>query len=600
MSDDDLAGRHLHPFAEVYHGRSPFAHASKPPLTRRLIPFVDTVRGYDRTRLGADLVAGSTVAALALPSGMAYAELAGVDVSAGLYALLLPVIAYAFLGSYRRLVVGPESAVAILTALAVAPLADGDAVRYAALVGGLALAIGSVFVVAWLLRLGWIADYFSQAVLVGYISGIGLVLIIGQLSKWFGISYDAETAAARAVELLGSIDETHWATLAVGGTTFAFLFICGHWLPRVPSALIAVAFGIAASWLFDWASHGIATVGAVPSGLPSLTVPALALDDYRSLIGPAVAIFVVGYADSMLTARSFAMRHREPVRSDSELLAQGVANLSSGLTQGIPVSTSSSRTAVNDDLATSQVAGLVAAGVIALILLFFTAPIQYLPVAVLAAVIINAAIKLIKVQSWIDLRRSSRIEVVIAGVATFFVLAIGVLQALAVAVVLSLLDIIRRSAHPHDAVLAYSPKLQRWADVKDVDDAEVSPAIVVYRLGERLFFANAHYVKRRMWAAVHGAPPPVRWLIFDASATSDIDASAQAAMDEIVRGLRSEGVGFAVARAPRSLVTRLDSVGLSDHIGRQNFYSTVMLAVDGCSAHDDQGNGATRNPSETN
>ena len=441
-------------------------------------------------------------------------------------------------------------------------------------------------------------------------------MIVGQVGKWFGIAYTSHTATEQAAELIGSIDEAHWATALVGGVTFVFLLLFGLFLPKVPSALIAVAVGIAASWLFDWSGMGIATVGAVPSGLPSIAIPDLTLDDYRSLVGPAIAIFIVGFADSMLTARAFAMRHGEHVKADNELLAQGVANISSGLSQGIPVSTSSSRTAVNDDLATSQVSGLVAASVIALILLFFTGPIQYLPVAVLAAVIINAAIKLIKVRSWIDLSHSSKAEVAIAGVATVFVVSIGVLQALAVAVLLSLLDIIRRSARPHDAVLAYSPSLQRWADVTEASDAEVSPEVVVYRLGERLFFANAHYVKRRMWAAVHGAPPPVRWLVFDASATSDIDASAQAALDEVVRGLHDEGIGFAVARAPASLKSRLDAVGLSDHIGRDNFYSTVMLAVESCSRQldhplhhrhgaaprqpepDDHG-GATKNPSAT-
>ena len=436
------------------------------------------------------------------------------------------------------------------------------------------------------------------------------MLIIGQLASWFGTSYDSESAVMRAFELATSIDESHWATLAVGGVTFAFLFTCSRWAPKVPSALIAVTVGIGCSWAFDWASDGIAIIGAVPAGLPSFHIPRLTLDDYRSLIGPALAIFVVGFAESMLTARSFAMRHREAVNADNELLAQGVANLSAGLTSAIPVSASSSRTAVNDELATSQVSGLVAAALITVILLFFTSPIQYLPVAVLAAVIINAAIKLIRPSSWVALSRSSIAEVVIAAVALIFVLAIGVLQAIVVAVVLSLLDIIRRSAHPHDALLGYSPSLQRWANVSDITDAEICNEIVVYRLGERLFFANAHFVKRRMWAAVHGAPPPVRWLVFDASATSDIDASAQAALHEVVRGLAGQGIGFAVARAPGSLMDSMTDVGLADFIGLENFYSTVGLAVTGCSRRVEHpltravaeatAQGATRNPSATN
>jgi sulfate permease, SulP family len=539
---------------------------------------------------------------------MAYAALAGVDVTAGLYALLLPVIAYVFLGSYRRLVVGPESAVAILVASAIAPLAHGDAARYAALVFGLAIAIGCVFLLAWVLRLGWIADYFSQPVLIGYLSGIGLALIIGQLSSWFAISYKNDSAVRRVGELFGAVDNASSTTLLVGVVSFLFLLACTIWIPKLPSALIVVVVGIAASWIFDWSAHGIATVGTVPSGFPGFAIPDLSVDDVRSLIGPALAIFVVAFAESMLTARSFAMQHGESIRADNELLALGVANISAGFTQAIPVSTSSSRTAVNDGLATSQVAGLVATGIIGVILLFFTHPIQYLPDAVLAAVIINAAIKLIRPKAWRALAKSSKAEVLIALVALVVVLSIGVIQALGVAVALSLLDVIRRSAAPHDALLGYSPTLQRWADVTDADDAEILPHIVVYRLGERLFFANAHFVKRRMWAVVNGAPPPVRWLIFDASATNDIDSTAQAALHEVVVGLAAQGTGFAVARAPSALMDRLLDVGLVDDIGPENFYSTVGLAVADCSrraphltisATSPSRQGATKNPSAT-
>lgn len=580
----------LRPYDEVYDHRSPFAHATKLPWARRLFPLADSVKGYTRSRFLTDLAAGATVAALALPAGMAYADLAGVDVTAGLYALLLPVIAYAFLGSYRRLVVGPESAVAILVAIAVAPLAHGDPSRYAALVFGLALLIGAVYLLAWVLRLGWIADYFSQAVLVGYVSGIGLVLIIGQLGTWFSVSYEQDSAVRRAAELVTSVDDAHLATFAVGATAFLFLLASTIWFPKFPAALVVVVVGIAASWIFDWSAHGITSVGAIPSGLPQLAIPDLTLDDYRSLLGPALAIFVVGFADSMLTARAFAMQHRESIRADNELLAQGIGNIAAGFTQAIPTSTSSSRTAVNDGLATSQVSGLVATGIIGVILLFFTHPIQYLPIAVLAAVIINAAVRLIRPRAWRALARSSKAEVLIAAVALIFVVSIGVLQALGVAVALSLLDIIRRSAKPHDALLGYSPSLSRWANVADVKDAEVYPHIVVYRLGERLLFANAHFVKRRMWAAVNGAPPPTEWLVFDASATNDIDATAQSALNELVSGLAERGIGFAVARAPGSLMDRLSDVGLVDHIGPENFYSTIGLAVAGCS---------TKNPSVT-
>ena len=576
------SAKNLRPFRSFYGSRSAFAHATKPPLTRRYLPVLQTLRDYDAQRSRADFAAGITVAALALPSAMAYAQLAGIGVSAGLYALLLPVVAYAVLGSYRRLVVGPESTVSILVAISIAPLAHGDAVRYAALVSALALMIGGIYLAAWAIRLGWIADYFSQAVLVGYISGVAVVLIVGQAGKLFGIALDPSGTFAKAADLLTSLDESHALTLAIGGVTLVSLIVLGRFASRVPGALIVVCLGIGLSWLFGFGDRGVAVTGPVPGGLPHFSIPDVGTEDLLSLVGPALAIFLVGFADSILTARSFAMRHREPVKPDQELLAQGAANLAAGFTQAIPVSTSGSRTAVNDGMATSQVSGMVAAATIAVILLVLTEPIQYLPSAVLGAIIIYAAAKLIKPQAWRALRRSSIAEVVIAAVTMLFVIGIGVLQALVIAVVLSLLDVIRRSARPHDAVLGYSPTNQRWSDVGHTTDTEVSPGIVVYRLGERMFFANAHYVKRRMWAAVHGAPPPVRWFIFDAGATGDIDASAQSALQEVVEGLRAEGVGFAVARARNALLQNLGDVGLADLIGPENFYPTVMLAVAAC------------------
>ncbi|HVQ87301.1 MAG TPA: SulP family inorganic anion transporter [Actinomycetes bacterium] len=572
----------LRPFARVYGHRSPFAHASKPPLIRRYLPFVISLRGYDAKRSRQDVSAGLTVMALALPSAMAFADLAGLPVSAGLYALLLPVLAYAILGSYRRLVVGPESTVSILVASSLAPMVVGDPARYAALAAALAIIVGCVYLLAWVARLGWIADYFSQAVLVGYITGVAIVLIVAQSGKLIGFTSTSTRTAEKAWDTVSNVGEGHPGTALIGFGTILILIVMGRFAPKVPTALLVVVISIGLSWWLDFASYGVAVVGHVPAGLPSLQIPDISGRDIASLIGPALAIFVVSFSDSILVARSFAMRHRESVKVDQEMLALGVGNITAGFSQSLPISTSSSRTAVNDPLATSQVSGLVAATGVLVVLLFFTEPMQYLPEAVLGAIIIYAAARLIRPGSWRALRRSSRAEVVIAATATITVVLFGVLPGLAVAVLLSILDVIRRSARPPDAVLGYSATNQRWSDVTQAPDALVVPGIVVYRLGERLFFANAHYVKRRIWAAVHGAPPPIRWFIFDAGATSDIDASAQAALHEVVESLRDAGTGFALARAHSGLVHDLETVGLIDLIGTNNIYPTVGTAVAGC------------------
>ncbi|TQM64668.1 high affinity sulfate transporter 1 [Humibacillus xanthopallidus] len=556
-------------------------------MTTRYVPFARSMSGYSGGRLRTDVVAGVTVAALALPSSMAYAELAGVPVSAGLYSLLLPVLAYAFFGSAPRVVVGPEGTVALLVATALAPLAAAGSPEYTALAAMLALLVGGVFLVARLARLGWIADYFSQAVLVGYITGVAIVLILGQLGKLLGVSSDADGAIREAADVLAHVGDANWTTVLVGALSVALLVVAGRVNKRFPGALVLVVLGIAVSWALDLASRGVSVTGEVPSGLPSLEVPDVSASDLAALAAAAVAVFLVAFSDSILTSRSFAARHHETVDANQELLAFGTVQLAAGVSQGIPVGTSGSRTAVNDDMgATSQVSGIASAATIAVILLFLTGPIQYLPSAVLGAVIVYASAKLIDVAQWKELARSSRVEVVIAAITVACVVMVGVLQAIIVAVVLSVADIIRRAARPADAVLGWSEQEDRYADVGDHPDAGITPGVVVYRIQDRLFFANAHFFKRRLWAAVDGAPKPVRHVILDASFISDIDASAEVALREIIDGLRERNIELHLARVTVELRDRLAAVDLETVIGLDHFHGTVTAAVDACTVRE--------------
>lgn len=300
----------MQPFSEAYRGRGAFASASRPPLTTRYVPFARSMSGYSRVRLRTDVIAGVTVAALALPASMAYAQLAGVPVSAGLYALLLPVLAYALLGSAPRVVVGPEGAVALLIATAIAPLAAAGSAEYAAFAAMLAVMAGAVFVLARLARLGWIADYFSQAVLVGYITGVAVVLVIGQLGKLLGISSDQDGAIAATVDILRHLGDANSITVVVGTLALALLVVAGRVNKRIPGALVLVVLGIAASWAMDLPAHGVAVTGPVPSGLPRLEVPDVSTADIRALVVAALAVFLVSFSSAILTARSFAARHR--------------------------------------------------------------------------------------------------------------------------------------------------------------------------------------------------------------------------------------------------------------------------------------------------
>lgn len=580
---DEPADVPLVPFEIAYGGRSPFASVTKPPWTRRYVPFVNTLKGYTRAKFRVDSLAGLTVAALALPSAMAFAELAGLPPSAGLYALLLPVLAYALLGSGLRVVIGPEGAVALLVASALAPLVATGSAEYATFAAALAIAVGAVFLAARLLRLGWIADYFSQSVLVGYITGVAVLMILGQVGKLTGLSSTEDGAVQATIDIARQLGEANLATVAVAGCAFVILFLFSRFLPRWPGALIVVVLGILASWLFDLEAYGVSVTGSIPAGLPSFVFPGITGSDWLSLALPAVAIFLVSFSDSILTARSFAARHGETIDADQELLSFSVASVASGFTQGMPIGTSGSRTAVNDSMkATSQVSGLVSVATLVLILLFFTAPIRFLPTAILGVVIVYASLKLIDPAQWRELARSSRSEVAIAAITALAVVGIGVLQAIAVAVVLSIIDVVRRAATPGDAVLGYSKPKQRYSDVTGQPDAGVTPGVVVYRVQERLFFANAHFFKRRLWAAVDGAPKPVRHLILDAAMISGIDASAVGAIQEVKTGLESRNITFEIARATGELREQFDATGLTEVVGAEHFYGTITAAVEAC------------------
>jgi high affinity sulfate transporter 1 len=539
--------------------------------------------GYPKRNGRHDVIAGVTVAALAIPSAMAYAELAGLSPVAGLYALLLPAVAYAFLGSSRQVVVGPEGALSLLVAVSVAPLAAGNASTYAALAAMLGLLVGAIAVVGRVIRLGWVADYFSRSVLVGYLHGVAVVLVCGQLGKLFGVPIAAEDPLPQLKEFFSELDQIHGLTVLVGALSIGVLLLLKWKMPKIPAALLVVAAGIAASAAFDLTDHGVATVGHIPAGLPSFRWPNVGVGKTLDLVPAAAGVFAVGFADAILTARSFAGRNGQHVDANQELLAFGTANVAAGLTQGFPIGASGSRTAVNEQVGgRTQVVGLVAAAVAALVLLFLTQPVSVLPKACLGAVIIVAAIGLIEPDAWRSLAQAGRSQVVIAAVTTAGVVLFGVLEALIIAVLLSIVDVVMRSSKPHDAVLGYVPRLDRWADVSLHPSARVSPGVVVYRLDDRLLFANARYVKGRIREAVAGAPTTTHFVVFDAEGFAGMDASGIEALFQMIDALTKDEIALVVARLKSHQMERFDTTGLATRIGRQRFFPTVAAAVEWC------------------
>jgi high affinity sulfate transporter 1 len=570
-----------------YDQRSPFRPARQESLLTRTVPVTAELPRYRAPSARRDAVAGVTVAALAIPSAMAYAEVAGVSPVNGLYALLLPAVAYAFLGSSRQLSIGPEGSIATLVAAAVLPLAVAGSANAAGLAAMLALMVAVCFAAAWLLRLGWIADYFSRPVLIGYIHGVAVVLVIGQLGKLLGLSIDAKDPLPQLWEVIKELGSVSSATVAVSAVSLAALFGLRLLMPKLPAALLIVVAAIGLSWAVDFAAHGIAVVGPIPAGLPSFEFPSTAFADVVRLLPAALGIFLVSFADEILTARSFAGKHNQSVRGSQELLAMSAASAAAGFTQGFPIGASGSRTAVNDDMgARSQIAGLFAASAVAVILLFLTEPVQYLPKAVLGAVIVFAAIGLVEPQAWRALAAIDPVEVAIAAVTTACVIFFGVLEALVVAVGLSMIDTVRRSAHPHDAVLGWVERLGRYADISLHSSARVTPGVVVYRLDDRLFFANARYFKGRVREAIRAAPGSVRWLVLDADAITHVDATGLDTLLDVTEDLRRNEITLVLARLRTRLEEQLADGGVLEAIGAEHLYPTVRAAVDGYASRD--------------
>ena len=372
------------------------ARAGPTDRVARFAPGLAKLLRYRRADLPHDLIAGLSVAAVALPVGVAYAQLAGFSPVVGLYASILPLVAYALFGTSRQLIVGPDAATCALIAAAVAPLAGGDAALYLSLSVTLAALAGLFCIGASFLRLGALADFLSKPILVGFLNGISLHILAGQLGKLFGFPVEAQGIVPKLVEVVAKLGQTHWPTLTVGAGTFAVLLLSGRFLPRLPAALVALAVAGLAVALLGLDGAGVAVVGAVPAGLPALKLPSFPLDLLDDLAGAAAGLALVSFSSMMLTARSFAAKNRYEIDADREFAALGAANIAAALSQGFAISGADSRTAMADASGgRTQVTGLVAAATIALVLLFLTEPLRYVPIAALGAVLIKASLSLL-------------------------------------------------------------------------------------------------------------------------------------------------------------------------------------------------------------
>jgi high affinity sulfate transporter 1 len=541
---------------------------------------VGSLRGYSSTSLRVDVLAGVALAALAVPQGMAYAQTAGLPVQAGLYGLLLPLVAYAALGSSRSLMTGPTATSALLVAPALAAVSS-DPADYPALAAMLALLVGAVFVLARLLRLGWISDYFSAAVLLGFLTGLALTLVSGQLDDITGVTVEGDTPLQEYASFASNVvTGTDALTLLIGTVSLVALLVGGRWWPKFPMLLAVTVLAIGASALWNLGERGVVLVGEIPPGLPSLAWPSVSLAQAAELLPLAVGIALVAFSDAILTARSLSRPDAPPVDTDQELLALAGLNVAAGVSQSFPLGSSGSRTAVNIRLAgRTQVVGLVQAAGVALVLLFLTGALALLPKATLGAVIVYAALGLMDIGAWRAMVRGARGELVVAVITVVGMLTIGLLASLVLAVLLSVLDVVRRSAQPRDAVLGWSPDLGRFVDAQRHRDAELFPGVVVYRLDDRLFFANCRYFSARVREAIGTAPSPVTTLVFDAESVTDLDTSGAQALAAVVAEMRQDGVRFVLARSRTTFEEQLRTTGYDDLIPAEDRFPTVRAAV---------------------
>ena len=551
-------------------------------MIRDLLPGLARLRRYERGWLRGDLLAGVTVAAYLVPQVMAYAEVAGLPAVVGLWAVVAALPAYALLGSSRQLSVGPESTTALMTAAAVGPLAAGDPARYAVLAATLALLVGGLCLLASFARLGFLADLLSRPVLVGYLAGVAVTMVVSQLGKVTRVAVEGDSFLSDLGSFVRQAGTVHGPSVALAAAVLVFLFAADRLLRSAPVPLLGMLLAAAVVAVFGLRRHGIAVVGQIQPGLPTPRVPPVSAAQVAALLLPAVGVAIVGYSDNVLTARAFASRNRYPIDANAELRALGAANLAAGLLRGFPVSSSGSRTVLGDAMGSrSQLCSLVALASALVGLLLFRPVLSAFPMPALGALVVYAAVRLVEVGEFRRFAAFRRSELLLALGTVAGVLLLGVLYGVLLAVGLSILDLLRRVARPHDGILGYAPGVAGMHDIDDYRQTATVPGLVVYRYDAPLCFINADDFARRALAAARSADPPAEWFVLNAEANVEVDITSVDALDALRAELTGLGVVFAMARVKHELYQDLAAAGVVDRVGQDRIFMTLPTAVQG-------------------
>ena len=542
------------------------------------------LRGYQMRWLPRDLAAGLILTALLVPQGMAYAELAGLPAITGLYTSILCLVGYALFGPSKILVLGPDSSLGPMIAATILPLvgAHGDPDRAVALASILGLLVGAMTTLAGAAKLGFVADLLSRPTMIGYMNGLALTIVIGQLPKLFGFSVKGDTFIAEVRGFFHGLSEgeTVGAALAIGLFGLVLILVLQRWLPKVPSVLVAVVLSIVAARVFDLASHGVSLVGTLPRGFPPFTIPHVELSDFGLLVGGAFGIAVVSLADTISTASSFAARSGDEIDGNKEMIGIGAANIAAGFFQGFPVSTSGSRTAVAAQAgAKTQVTGLVGALAITVMLLVAPGLLRNLPQPTLAAVVIAAAISLADIPGTVRMFRQRQAEFWLSIAAFLGVALLGVLAGIALAVALSVGNVFRRVWWPHQATLGRVPGISGYHDRQSHPEAEQLPGCAIYRFDAPLIFANARTFREHVLQLATTSPQPA-WIIVAAEPITDVDTTAADMLEDLDVTLNQSGISLVFAELKDPVRAKIDRYGLDRTINPAHFYASLDDAVD--------------------
>ncbi|GAB4448721.1 MAG: SulP family inorganic anion transporter [Anaerolineae bacterium] len=541
------------------------------------------LRGIKRADLPGEIAAGVTLAALVIPLNIGYAQVAGLPAIVGLYAAIVPLAIFALFTTSRQVVGSPDAPIAALVGSVLVTFAmPGDAL-YVQFALALALMCALFYFIFWYFRLGFLANFLSKAVLVGFITGLGIEVLTSQIEKIMGVHIEAGSYLGEVLALIGSIPQSNWYAVAIGLGTILLIRLMRKYTPKVPGALVALVLMTLVVALFRLDDRGVSVLGDLPSGLPSLTWPGLALADYLRLMPGALAVVGITLAEGLLLVRKYSRAYNYKVNVDQELFAYGVANVAAGLTGSFVMGSSASRTAAMDSAGSrSQLPSLVAAVTVALVLLFFSDLLALLPNAALAGIVANAVLSLIEVEELKELYHLRRSEFAIALVCLASVLALGPLRAVIIAFLLTTIDVVGRASSPRTGVLVAAAGGQDYYMAGAGSNSQTAPGLIIYRFGAPLYFANANLFLEEVETLVSHAPEPVKWFVLDAEAITDIDTTGAEALAQSHSLLTGLGVTLAVSRAKEPVPKLLQRYELFERIGENHLFATNRLAVEAC------------------